>query len=81
MVQTPTLPEGTTLVVMSPVNSEMIYAAAGRTLYRSDDGSQTWAEVTSLPSVISVLQPANHSAELVYARTQFRWHLASSTVA
>ena len=50
--QTPTPPEGTTLVAMSPVNAEVIYAAAGRTLYRSDDGSQTWAEVTSLPSVI-----------------------------
>lgn len=68
--QTPTPPEGTTLVAMSPVNAEVIYAAAGRTLYRSDDGSQTWAEVTSLPSVISALQPANHSADLVYAGTE-----------
>lgn len=68
--QTPTPPEGTTLVVMSPVNTEVIYAAAGRTLYRSDDGSQTWAEVTSLPSVISALHPANHSVELVYAGTE-----------
>jgi len=68
--QTPTPPEGTTLVAMSPVNPDVIYAAAGRMLYRSDDGRQTWAEVTSLPSVISALQPANHSADLVYAGTE-----------
>ena len=74
--QTPTPPEGTMLVAMSPMNPEVIYAAAGRTLYRSDDGSQTWAEVTSLPSVISALQPAHHSADLVYAGTESAgiWH-------
>ena len=68
--QAPTPREGATLVATSPVNAEVIYAAAGRTLHRSDDGGQTWTETALLPSAISALQPANHSIELVYAGTE-----------
>lgn len=59
------------LVVASPADASILYAATGDVLYRSADAGQTWAEVASLPGTASVLLPANHSVELLYAGTLY----------
>ena len=64
------LPQGTTLVAASPADPAVAYAAAGLTLYVSRDGGATWQVASTLPSIVTALQPANRDAALVYVGTQ-----------
>lgn len=64
------LPADARLLTASPVDSALVYSVVGRTLYRSEDGSRTWLESATLPSVATALQPANHDTALLYAGTE-----------
>lgn len=62
----PTRPPAEALLVTSPADSQVVYAASGTGFYRSQDGSETWTLLPALPGPASTLQPAHHDPELVY---------------
>lgn len=68
--QGPAFPEGAKAAVSSPADNEIAYAAKDRTIYRSDDGGQSWAEAATLPSVVTTITPANQDPSLVYIGTE-----------
>lgn len=68
--QAPTTPDGASLVAASTASPEVVYAAGGKAVYRSDDGGRTWTELAGVPSTVTALAPANHNPSLVYVGTQ-----------
>lgn len=48
-------PVGADIITVSPVQSEVAFAAAGATIYRTDDGGATWQEVGQLASPVRSL--------------------------
>lgn len=64
------LPAGVELVIASPVEAGVIYAAVGNTVYRSVDSGQTWLTLAALPSRVTALLPANRTPALLYAATE-----------
>lgn len=70
IAQGPGLPAGASVATYSPADGEVAYAAAGRTLLRSDDGGVSWTEVATLASVITAISPAYQNPSLVYIGTE-----------
>lgn len=63
-------PQGVQVVATSPVDPDLRIAAAGRQLYRSEDGGQTWVAFSEAPGTVTALVPGNTDANLLYAGTE-----------
>jgi HEAT repeat protein len=68
--QGPGLPDGGHLLVDSPAQSTVAFAAAGKQVLRSSDGGESWTALGELPSIVTAMRPANHDVALLYAGTQ-----------
>lgn len=65
----PVPPDEFTVVVISPADPKIAYAAYAEDIYRSKDGGRSWQHVAALTSTLTELAPSDEDPDLIYAGT------------
>jgi hypothetical protein len=64
------LPADVRLVQASPADAQVVYAVAGKQVFRSDNKGLSWTQVGQTPSHITALALARQDTERLYAGTE-----------